>query len=84
MYTSNIQFAPLSSWDIKKTIAEEEEFTERSTPISHSPRDLGVIDAPSLKNVVTEGCSPKSIYALANKVCSIFPCLRVVIDFSVD
>ena len=73
MYTSNIQFAPFSSRGIGKAIAEEKEVTDGST--SHSSQNLGVTGASSLKNMVVDECSPKSIYALANKVRSISLCL---------
>ena len=75
MYTSNIQFAPLSSRSIEKAITEEKEVADGSTPTSDSSQNLGVFGASSLKNVVVDECSPKSVYSLANKVCSISLCL---------
>ena len=75
MYTSNIQFAPLSSRGIEKAVTEEKEVTDGSTPTSDSSQNLGVFGASSLKNVVVDECSPKSVYSLANKVCSISLCL---------
>ena len=68
MYTSSIRFAPLSSRGLKKMIAKEEEATASSAPISNSPQNSGVANASFLKKVVVEECSPKSVYALANKV----------------
>jgi hypothetical protein len=49
-------------------IAKEEEAADSSAPTPLPPQNFGVANASFLNKVVAEECSPKSIYALANKV----------------
>lgn len=72
VYTSQITFAPIKSQGTIEAASNE----GPPSSISDSPQNSEAASTPPSKTVTTGACSPKSVYALANKVNSPSPNCR--------